>query len=104
MKNEIKSGMILDEQCEITLDEFSQACSRDTEWVIELVSEGILEPIGNTAQHEWRFTGTSLLKAKAAIRLQRDLDINLAGVALALELIQEIEELQAHVNVLKSRA
>jgi chaperone modulatory protein CbpM len=37
------------------------------------------------------------------MRLQRDLDINLAGVALALDLMDEIESLRAAVSRLESR-
>jgi chaperone modulatory protein CbpM len=37
------------------------------------------------------------------MRLQRDLDINLAGVALALDLMDEIESLQAVVCRLQSQ-
>jgi chaperone modulatory protein CbpM len=66
------------------------------------VEEGILEPAGhNPAQ--WRFSGTSLQKAHIAMRLQRDLEINLAGVALALDLMDEIESLQAVVCRLQSQ-
>jgi chaperone modulatory protein CbpM len=53
----------------------------------------VLEPVGQE-QAQWRFSGTSLLKARAAMRLQHDLEINLAGVALALDLIDEIEALR----------
>jgi chaperone modulatory protein CbpM len=33
------------------------------------------------------------------VRLQRDLEINLPGVALALELMEEIEELRRELKV-----
>lgn len=37
------------------------------------------------------------------MRLQRDLDLNLAGVALALDLMDEIESLHAAICRLESR-
>ena len=46
MTKKILSGTLLDEQVHLSLTEFCQACSSGTEWVIELVEEGILEPSG----------------------------------------------------------
>jgi chaperone modulatory protein CbpM len=48
---------------------------------------------------EWRFSGTALRRARTALRLQRDLEINLPGVALALELLEEIDKLRRTLKV-----
>ena len=93
MTSKILTGILLDEQAELSLQELCHACSSSTEWVIELVGEGVLEPIGREQAH-WRFTGPSLPRARAAVRLRRDLDVNLAGVALALDLMEEIDTLR----------
>ena len=93
MNQKILSGIVLDEQTELTLNELCRACTSSAEWVIELVDEGILEPV-MVQQTQWRFTGTSLQKARTAMRLQQDLGINLAGVALVLDLLDEIETLE----------
>ena len=93
MTNETLTGVLLDERIELSLNELSRACSGSAEWVIELVEEGVLEPIGHDQTH-WRFVGTSLQRAHTAMRLQHDLDINLAGVALALDLMGEIDTLR----------
>jgi len=94
MNDKILSGLLLDEQVELTIRDLCNACSQHAEWVIGLVEEGILEPIGRE-QAQWRFPATSLRRAQVALHLQRDLDINLAGVALALDLLDEIESLRA---------
>jgi chaperone modulatory protein CbpM len=91
------TGILLDEQAELSLHELCHACSTSTEWVIELVDEGVLEPIGQEHSH-WRFSGTSLLRARAAMRMQQDLQINLAGVALALDLMEEIEAMRERLR------
>jgi chaperone modulatory protein CbpM len=102
MKTELLTGIVLDEQAELTLSDLCRACCQHAEWIVQLVEEGILEPAGhNPAQ--WRFSGTSLQKAHIAMRLQRDLEINLAGVALALDLMDEIESLRSLVCRLESR-
>jgi chaperone modulatory protein CbpM len=91
------TGILLDEQAELSLHELCHACSTSTEWVIELVDEGVLEPIGQDHSH-WRFSGTSLLRARAAMRMHQDLQINLAGVALALDLMEEIEAMRERLR------
>ncbi len=91
------TGVVLDEQTELSLTDLSQACSTSTEWVIELVQEGVLEPVGGQPT-QWRFSGTSLKRAHTAMRLQTDLKINLAGVALALDLIEEIETMRERLH------
>jgi chaperone modulatory protein CbpM len=96
MKQKTLTGILLDERAELSLKELSWACSSSADWVIELVDEGVLEPVGQE-QRQWRFSGTNLLKARAAMRLQNDLKINLAGVALALDLMEEIETLRTRL-------
>ena len=93
MTQKILTGILLDERTELSLVELSRACAGSTEWVIELVDQGVLEPVGADQAH-WHFSGTCLLRARAARRLQQDLDINLAGIALALDLLDEIETLR----------
>lgn len=93
MPQRVLTGIILDERTELTLSELCQACSRSSGWVIELVEEGVLEPLGQE-KSQWRFPGTSLQRARTAMRLQQDLQVNLAGVALALDLMQEIDALR----------
>jgi chaperone modulatory protein CbpM len=97
MTSKTLTGMLLDERVELSLQDLCQACSTSTEWVIELVDEGVLEPIGQEQTH-WRFTGPSLLRARAALRMQQDLQINLAGVALALDLMEEIEAMRERLR------
>jgi chaperone modulatory protein CbpM len=89
------TGILLDEKVELSVHDLCHACSTSTEWVIELVEEGVLEPIGEQPIAQppthWRFSGPSLSRARAAMRMQQDLEINLAGVALALDLMEEID-------------
>jgi chaperone modulatory protein CbpM len=99
MRKEILTGLLLDEESTLTLGELSRACTVHAEWIIELVDEGILEPTGDDITH-WRFSGPSLQRARAAMRLQRDLEINLAGAALVLDLIEEVEALRSRLHAL----
>lgn len=101
MKKEILpilEGFVLEEGHSLTLRQLCRVCSVHAECIIELVDEGILEPTG-TAVERYRFPGDSLRRAQMAFRLQRDLEINLAGVALALDLLEEIEQLRSRLRL-----
>ena len=92
--DETIEGLILEEQVQLTLGELAQLCSVHAEWVVGLVDEGILQPSGDQLV-EWRFSGICLIRARTVQRLQRDLGINLPGVALALDLLEELETLRS---------
>ncbi len=70
--------------------------------VFEIVEQGIIEPIGATPD-EWLFTPTMLTVTKKAVRLHHDLEVNWAGIALALELLDEVEQLREQNRSLQRR-
>lgn len=86
------SGEIYDDYTVLNVDELSRLCSVDRTFIIELVEEGVLDVI--EISPEWRFSGGALRRARTASRLQRDLQINLPGVALALELLDQLDYLR----------
>lgn len=90
-------GLIHEEQGDLTLAELCHRCRVQTEIVIEMVEEGVLTPQG-TQPESWRFTGVHVQRARVAVRLQRDLGVNHAGAALALQLLEEIDALQARLR------
>jgi len=86
-------GQILEENDLVTLADLCRSCTVETKTITTLVAEGILDPMGGDVEH-WRFTVGSLRRVKTVIHLQRDLGINLAGAALALDLLDRIAELE----------
>jgi chaperone modulatory protein CbpM len=91
------TGFILEETTSLTLRELSSACSVQAERIIELVDEGVIEPV-SYRRTRWEFSGESLARARRAVALQRDLGLNLEGAALALDLLDEIERLRARLR------
>lgn len=87
---------IVDEEVQLTLPELCQSCHVSEEVVVAWVFEGVLEPLGPQSQ-EWRFGGTSLRRARLAQQLTQELDLNTPGVALALDLLEQIEMLKAQL-------
>ncbi|KDP83714.1 MerR family transcriptional regulator [Cupriavidus sp. SK-3] len=90
-------GVLVEEEVQFTLVELSVACHADMEQVVALVEEGVLTPRGEDVQG-WRFEGTALSRARAALRLTRDLELGPAGVALVLDLLDEIEVLKSKLR------
>jgi len=90
---------ILEEQTHLTLADLCRACAVHAERIIELVDVGVLEPVGREPAR-WRFGGASLHRARRALRLQRDIGIDPAGAALALELLDEIESLRRRLRAM----
>ncbi|MEX3010798.1 chaperone modulator CbpM [Hoeflea sp. TYP-13] len=84
----------------VSLAELCRSCGVRAEWVVELVEEGILEPEG-AAPARWRFSSVSITRVRTAWRLQHDLGVNKAGIAVALNLIDEREALNQLVRRLK---
>ncbi len=93
MQNEALSGELISDETTLTIRELCQACSQQTEWILELVDEGVLEPLAGIEQ-EMVFSAVELRRARTAMRLQRDLDVNLSGVALILDLLDEVGRLK----------
>ena len=91
------SSVIVDDRLELSLEEICTACHVDQAVIVEFVEEGIVEPRVKNAQ-SWRFSGVMLPRVARALRLQRDLELNTAGVAFALELLGEIENLRKRLN------
>ena len=89
--------IVVDDAAGFDLRALCQACGAAADELLELVQEGILQPGGATVQ-EWRFGGAALPRARRALRLQRELDLNTAGVALALELLDRIEALESRLR------
>jgi len=89
--------LIVEEQVEFTLFDLSRACRVQTTRVVALVEEGVLDPTGH-APDAWRFSGLALRRALTALRLERDLDLNPAGTALVMDLLDEIESLRSRLH------
>lgn len=81
----------------LTLLEVSRCCAVQTGFVIEMIEEGVLAPLGGSAPESWRFSTVQTRHVTVAARLQRDLGVNPAGAALALQLLDELETLRAQL-------
>jgi len=89
---------LIDEQTTFTLVELCRSCDVEAELIEALVEHGILEPSGRRGRH-WCFPASSLRRTRVTLHLKRDLGVNLAGAALALELLERIEALESRLRI-----
>ncbi len=87
---------------ELDMKEFCQVVDMSPAFVIEIVEHGILEPQGGKPD-EWLFDTYALSVARRAAKLHHDLAMELDGVALALELLEELEQVRGENRMLKQR-
>lgn len=87
---------------ELDMKQFCQASNISAAYVIEIVEHGILEPQGRKPD-EWLFDDHALIIARRAARLQHELELEWEGVALALDLLDELDHVRAENQMLKQR-
>jgi chaperone modulatory protein CbpM len=80
----------------ITIVELERSCGLPQEVLRELVELGALSPRDARAP-EWEFAGDCVARLRAGAQLFRDLELETPALALALSLIERIEQLQARV-------
>lgn len=81
----------------LTLAQLCEIGGLTEDVIFVLIDHDILQPTGGQPK-DWLFDMMQLQRLKKAIRLQRDLELNLAGVALVLELMSEMEDLRTRIN------
>ena len=87
------TAIVIEETNPLTFEELCHALQTENDFVIQLVEQNILTPHG-TLQTEWGFDAYNFKRAKTAVSFYHDLDINFNGIALALDLLDEIERLK----------
>ena len=87
---------------QLDMERFCEEAGIPATYVIEIVEHGIIEPQGRTPD-VWRFADYELSIARRAAKLRDDLHIEWEGVALALDLIEEVQQLRAENQRLKQQ-
>ncbi|OGV27531.1 MAG: hypothetical protein A3F18_07990 [Legionellales bacterium RIFCSPHIGHO2_12_FULL_37_14] len=93
--------VVFDEDATYTLVEVSEELNISAELLNEMQEYGLFEVIDE--RHEALIDQESLRKIESACRLHQDLGVNLPGVVLALELLDEIEDLRQQLAILERK-
>lgn len=96
-EQDLLAGSVIGDEGVLSIEELARACSAETQWIIELVAVGVLEPQG-TETSRWRFRAADLTCARRVARLQRDFDASLDAAAVMLDLLDQIEQLRARLK------
>ena len=92
------STELLGEEPVLTLTELCESCGLPEMTVRTYVDEGVVEVQGENIT-TWRFSEVNMVRIQKAWRLERDLRLNAPGVALVLELLSRIEELERKLQL-----
>lgn len=98
-KPTVLTGILVEDTNTFTLVELSRICDKPAEWILGLVEEGVIEPVGD--RNHWQFPGHCLRRIRIVQRLESDLGVNLAGAALAVDLLEELEVLRNRIALLE---
>lgn len=103
-KDSILTVEVVEPQMVLTLRDICERGECPAEFVIKLVSYGIIAPVEDVPEvRQWRFDVAALARLRKAQRLQRDLKMNLPGLAMSLELLDEIQEMRREVDRLNQQ-
>ncbi len=96
------SAVFIDTEQTVTLADLSRGCALPAERIFDMIDYGIIEPLQQQSTgSRWIFSAECVPRLQTVLRLQRDLDVNLAGAALALELLDEVKALRQQVLALR---
>jgi DNA-binding transcriptional MerR regulator len=87
----------------LTLEQLSESAELRPALVEKFMQHGLIEPAADQAPH-LLFPISCIERVRRITRLRRDLRVNLAGVAVILEMRQHIEELQKELERLRQSA
>lgn len=84
----------------LSLNELCERCGLQRALVVELVELGLVTPETVTPDR-WQFQLSAVPTLYQAVRLRRELDLDWQGVAVAMDLLEQIQALRQQVNSLE---
>jgi chaperone modulatory protein CbpM len=99
-KEHLIMGVLIEESTSISFKEVCQRYNIPKELLIEMIEYGLFSnPSSDIDKNQLK--QSDLRRMESAFRLHRDLEINLPGVALALDLLEEIEQIRKELDILR---
>src|SRR5438105_4257991 len=90
----------MEAQSELTLEELCEICHVTHEFIQKLIEYGAIEPNGISIE-VWRFNPGHMRRIQIVKRLQQDLEVNVPGAALAMDLMDQMEEMRIQLELLE---
>ena len=92
--------IIVERSTPLSLKELCEAIHLQTQVVINMVEHQLIEPEGSSP-NSWRFDNICLKRAKIAASFYCDLEVNIPGIGIALDLLERIEYLEQRLQTLE---
>lgn len=96
----IVAGILMDETTTISYVEVCQRCNISEEELYEMLEHGLVSQ-QEMQLNKFHIDAKIVARIQSACRLQNDLGINLPGVVLALELLDELEQIKGELSILQ---
>jgi chaperone modulatory protein CbpM len=93
-------GVLIEETTTYTFIEVCERYNIPEDLLNEMMEHGLFSP-QTTEQHQIALDQKALRRIESAFRLHKDLGINLPGVALALELLDEMDKMHRELDILR---
>lgn len=98
-KDNFLIGVLIEETTTISFHGVCQKYNIPGELLSEMIEQGLF-PNQCIDKEQIALDQKALRRLEAALRLHKDLGINLPGVALALDLLEEIEKMRQELEIL----
>lgn len=99
-KENVLVGVLIEEESTLSVTEICYRYHIPQELLREMLEEGLFTNQTSDIK-QLALDQKSLRRIETAFRLHKDLDINLPGVALALELLDEMDKMRDELNILR---
>jgi chaperone modulatory protein CbpM len=102
MKLHVSESIWLNDAEACSAEQLADASGLAIDEVIDLIECGIIEPVNKSAEPQ-EFRLRTIATVKTARRLRDDFQLDRYGVALALTLLQRIDELESRIQAAEMR-
>jgi len=102
MKAILTEMLWLDEHNTITLSELAELSGMSPDGINDLIDYGVIIPVEED-RAQATFHAHYVITAKTAHRLRNDFELDARGVALAMTLIERVQELEAQLRALSAK-
>lgn len=99
-KEHFLTGVLIEETTTFSFIEVCHHYHIPKELLVEMIEQGFF-PDQPTELEKIALDQKALRRMESAFRLHKDLGINLPGVALALDLLEEIEKMRKELDILR---
>lgn len=86
----------------LSLEQLCLACNVTPDYIQELVEYAVIELETDSLEH-YQFNPIHLRRVRTVTHLQQDLDVNLSGATLIVDLLDEMEQMRMQIAVLQKQ-